>query len=474
MSCKGPIPSSAYYFTSLLSGAYALVSTIAHVLVILVIVLDPLKQLRKSLDLWLLNIALADMIIASLINGYRMYSNFIRAIGEDTRKYIANQSMWGKLCHVNLLAVQMIILCTLAAIFFDQLCQFQIKLKRNTSYKLIAAVSLAIWLTGFGCSVLYIVYGFKIMEWIVVSVSFVGAVIGMASTYLLLYRPALRSIKKRGVEEKQELKLGIVKDCPKGEQARFDRLDSDDDGGWITRDGIEAKQGSSGIKKDGGCLKQDGGKGKQDGGKERQDDRKGKQDGGEKKQDGGEKKQSSDEKKPDWDRKKHDSWETKPYGLKIKQGWEDEHDATVSYMGSGSIRKTTRHDDATCMNQPNIQVLPASAIAIHTAIILEEDTKEKQTMLLALKLKYAKALLLMFTLLFLLAGSAFSVVYMLNLKANVPCSSVYWMKHLRMMFVISDMALNPFCLIIFWPNLSRGVVALFRHRGRIAAAPSSV
>ena len=149
--CKGfPFPDALRYVSISVSGFYTLTTTLGNVLLILVILIDPHKQLRNRFNLWLINTAIAGIIIGGVVDPYRVYFNYLMVIGADINSTIPNRAALSQLCHMNLFCSQLVVLLCLYARLIDQTAStvYSVQLKPNTSLVVFGGVSTCIWVIG--------------------------------------------------------------------------------------------------------------------------------------------------------------------------------------------------------------------------------------------------------------------------------------------------------------------------------------
>ena len=194
MNCKGiPKPSDISYTTAYVSATYSPVTVFGNLLLILTIVADPLRELRTRFNLLFLNSIAADLVLGLFVDSYRAWGNYLKGTGVNLSKKYPYKKHLSKLCHAVFIGSQIIGFFTMAALFTDRILHHKYGNKK-TPDKIIALISAGIWILGVGLGLPFLVYGFSIVEWVVIGTISVAAVVTFPAAYVLFYVPARAAV----------------------------------------------------------------------------------------------------------------------------------------------------------------------------------------------------------------------------------------------------------------------------------------
>lgn len=188
LTCKAT-PKPVYAMTSSVSMTYAVIATVGNVLMALVILVDPYKQLRKRLNFWMLNVALAGLLLGGVVDGYRFYSNYLRAIGANVNDYIYNKPAFSKLCHIYLICPQIVYLSMFFTSLIDQVASsvFNVQLNKKVSVIVVGCVSLVTWSIAHSVGLMVMTVSYSDMELPMSASTAGGAGLGFILSYVLVY-----------------------------------------------------------------------------------------------------------------------------------------------------------------------------------------------------------------------------------------------------------------------------------------------
>eukprot|EP00112_Aurelia_sp_Birch-Aquarium-sp1_P012388 Seg2605.4 transcript_id=Seg2605.4/GoldUCD/mRNA.D3Y31 product="hypothetical protein" protein_id=Seg2605.4/GoldUCD/D3Y31 len=194
MNCKGvPKPNDNYYTTGYVSAIYSPVTVFGNLFLILTIVADPLRELRTRFNLFFLNSIAADLVLGLFVDSYRAWGNYLRGTGVNTGKTYPDRKYLSKLCHVVFFGSQIVGFFTMATLFTDRILHHKYGNKKSSN-KIIAFVSAGIWSFGVGLGLFYQLYGYTIVEWVVIGTVSVTSVVILAAAFIFFYLPARAAV----------------------------------------------------------------------------------------------------------------------------------------------------------------------------------------------------------------------------------------------------------------------------------------
>ncbi|XP_065052276.1 uncharacterized protein LOC135681632 [Rhopilema esculentum] len=195
MDCKGIAkPLSVYSMISSVSGTFLPLTGLGNIALILTIVIDPLKELRTRFNFIYLNALAADASFGFLIDGYRVWGNYLRSTGINLKKEYPYTVSLGKMCHVVYFGVQLISLLTVALLFADRIFHVVFD-SRKPAYIVIFVLSVLIWGLGPGIANLYVSVGYSSFEFTLLNLNtFLSAAAFLAASFV--YYQAKNDVKQ--------------------------------------------------------------------------------------------------------------------------------------------------------------------------------------------------------------------------------------------------------------------------------------
>ena len=179
---------------SSVSGIYMPLTGLANIALILTIIIDPLKELRTRFNLIYLNALAADACFGILIDGYRVWGNYLRSTGINLKKEYPYTASLGKMCHVVYFGAQLISLFTVASLFADRIFHVVFD-SRKPAHIAISVFSVFIWGLGPGLASLYISVGYSTFEFTVLNLNaFLSAAALLAASFV--YYQAKNDVKQ--------------------------------------------------------------------------------------------------------------------------------------------------------------------------------------------------------------------------------------------------------------------------------------
>ena len=198
MNCKGvKVPLDNFLLISILSSLYTPLTVAGNLLMILVIIIDPLKELKTFPNFIYINVLIFDFCFGLLIDPYRAWGNKLKSDGINLRKEYPYAVYLGMTCHIFYLAGQLVALFALTVMSADLLVH---KSVRKVSYAQTIVTSICIWGLATGFAFFYIDYGLRDMEIIINSVTGFGCLVSIVVNYFILYRPAKKSLMQVHVQ----------------------------------------------------------------------------------------------------------------------------------------------------------------------------------------------------------------------------------------------------------------------------------
>eukprot|EP00112_Aurelia_sp_Birch-Aquarium-sp1_P026548 Seg948.1 transcript_id=Seg948.1/GoldUCD/mRNA.D3Y31 product="alpha-1A adrenergic receptor" protein_id=Seg948.1/GoldUCD/D3Y31 len=179
-------PVTLSYFSAIVGAIYCPLTTIGNGLVILAFLLDPFKELRTQFNFFVINLAVADLIVGAIIDPLTSWAHFQEAKRVEVRNEYPG---FVKFCHYNYFASITASLLSLSALSIDRVIavRFPLKYRSQVSYMRYGLASLLIWGLSYGLSAMYFVIGYVMMAWVMVSFSCVFTFCVMLACYYLLY-----------------------------------------------------------------------------------------------------------------------------------------------------------------------------------------------------------------------------------------------------------------------------------------------
>ena len=179
-------PVTLSYFSAIVGAIYCPVTTIGNGLVIVSILIDPFKELRTQFNFFVVNLAVADLIIGAIIDPFTSWAHFQEAARVEVRK---EYPAFVAFCHYTYFASVTASLLSLSALSIDRVIavRFPMRYRFQVSFVRYGVAALFIWVLSFGLSALYFLIGYVFMAWIMASFSCVFTFIVMVCCYFLLY-----------------------------------------------------------------------------------------------------------------------------------------------------------------------------------------------------------------------------------------------------------------------------------------------
>ena len=179
-------PVTLSYLSAIVGAIYCPITTIGNGLVIVAILIDPFKELRTQFNFFVVNLAVADLIIGAIIDPFTSWAHFQEATRVEVRK---EYPAFVKFCHFTYFASVTASLLSLSALSIDRVIavRFPMRYRFQVSFVRYGVAALFIWVLSFGLSALYFVIGYVVMAWIMASFSCVFTFIVMVCCYFLLY-----------------------------------------------------------------------------------------------------------------------------------------------------------------------------------------------------------------------------------------------------------------------------------------------
>lgn len=179
-------PTTLSYLSAIVGVIYCPITTIGNGLVIIAILIDPFKELRTQFNFFVVNLAVADLMIGAIIDPLTSWAHFQEANRVEVRKEYPG---FVKFCHFAYFASVTASLLSLSALSIDRVIavRFPLKYRCQVSFLRYGIGALFIWVLSFGLSALYFVIGYVFMAWIMASFSCVFTFIVMVCCYFLLY-----------------------------------------------------------------------------------------------------------------------------------------------------------------------------------------------------------------------------------------------------------------------------------------------
>lgn len=179
-------PVTLSYLSAIMGAIYCPITTIGNGLVIVSILVDPFRELRTQFNFFVVNLAVADLIIGAIIDPFTSWAHFQEAARVEVRKEYPG---FVSFCHYTYFASVTASLLNLSALSIDRVIavRFPLRYRCQVSFVRYRVAALIIWALSFGLPTLYFVIGYVFMAWIMASFSCVFTFIVMVCCYFLLY-----------------------------------------------------------------------------------------------------------------------------------------------------------------------------------------------------------------------------------------------------------------------------------------------
>ena len=179
-NCKGVwAPSYLSLLSTVISVAFCLVITVGNLMVVVVVVVDPLKKLRSLFNYFVVNLAVADLIVGTISLPIGIHYVLQEYFGRRS-----NFRIYGKINHMSLF----ISLC-LIALSIDRYIAIThaVKYRKHATWKKRWLASLIIWVLSLSRPYVYFKTGYIKFLMIYINTAVAIAAITLITTYIRIY-----------------------------------------------------------------------------------------------------------------------------------------------------------------------------------------------------------------------------------------------------------------------------------------------
>ncbi|KAJ7376626.1 hypothetical protein OS493_033504 [Desmophyllum pertusum] len=188
--CKGVWAPREVSLTTLSTAAVFLIFTVpGNLLIILSVLLDPNKNLRRTpYILLILNLAITDLIVGAMVEPLSMYTHWNEAHGLSISNSWLSQFVYFTCCTASLLS-----LCILT---FDRYLAITSPMwyRANMTNTRVQQASILIWVLSFSSSGLLFVTGFVTYAFIFATLTLLCAIFILAFTYVRIFLVVKRKV----------------------------------------------------------------------------------------------------------------------------------------------------------------------------------------------------------------------------------------------------------------------------------------
>ena len=184
-NCKGVwSPSYLSLLSTIISVAFCLVITVGNLMVVVVVVVDPLKKLRSLFNYFVVNLAVADLIVGTI--------SFPIGIHYILQEYFGRRSnfrLYEKINHMSLFTSLTTSLLCLITLSIDRYIAIihALKYRKHATWKKCWLASLVIWVLSLSLPYVYFKTGYIKFLIIYINTAVAIAAITLITTYIQIY-----------------------------------------------------------------------------------------------------------------------------------------------------------------------------------------------------------------------------------------------------------------------------------------------
>ena len=177
-------PSYLSLLSTIMSVAFCLVITVGNLMVIIVVVVDPLKQLRSLFNYFVVNLAVADLIVGTISMPIAIYYLLQEYFGRRP-----NFRLYEKISHMSLftsLTASLVCLITLSIDRYIAIT-YAVRYRKHATWKKCWFTSFIIWVLSLSLPYIYLKTGYINFLMIYINTAVAIAAITLIVTYIRVY-----------------------------------------------------------------------------------------------------------------------------------------------------------------------------------------------------------------------------------------------------------------------------------------------
>ena len=182
-------PKTVSVFSAVTSAILCLVTVTGNLLVILAFIIDPYKQLQAQFNFFVVNLAVADLIVGGITEPLSVVAHSVEASGVPWFEMVDLIQT----THISFYVSVSASLLSIAALWIDRITATRIPLhyRANLSIKKKLLATITVWVLAIGVSCAYFEVGFILMSMVVTSVIILFTFTVIVVSYFLLYRTVM-------------------------------------------------------------------------------------------------------------------------------------------------------------------------------------------------------------------------------------------------------------------------------------------
>lgn len=192
--CAGVRAPSEVSYTNMITSAIFMTLTVpANILVIIAVLKDPFKDLKKPFTLLILNLAVTDLIVGALVEPLSVYIHWREAHGLSINMAWLSQTAYFLCCTASLLS--------LAALTVDRYLAIAraVWYRANVSNSRVFVASIIVWLMSISCTSIFFVVGFIAYAFVFANIAILTTLLIFVFTYVQVFRVLKAQLKNIGV-----------------------------------------------------------------------------------------------------------------------------------------------------------------------------------------------------------------------------------------------------------------------------------
>ena len=204
-------PSYLSLLSTIIGAVFCLVITVGNIMIVVAVVVDPLRKLRYPFNYFVVNLAVADLIVGTIGMPFGLYNH--------SQEYLKKKPAFRlieKFFHMSLFISLTASLLSLIVLSIDRYIAitFAIKYRRYLTWKKGWIVSFIIWTLSLSIPLIYLEVGYIDFLMIYINTAVVIAVFTLIITYTRVYkflRAQTEKLKKITATARNETKVLEVK-----------------------------------------------------------------------------------------------------------------------------------------------------------------------------------------------------------------------------------------------------------------------
>ena len=192
--------------TAVVAAVFCLVITAGNTIIVALFVINPLKKLRSTFNYFVVNLAVADLIVGSISMPIGIYLHF----QEFLKKEAAFHSM-EKYFHLTLFVSLTASLLCLIVLSIDRYIAitFPLKYRNNLTWKTFWLSSFVIWVVSLSLPLIYLKTGYIEFLMVYINTAVVIAALTLLTTYIHVYK--FLQVQPQQTGEITEARISVFK-----------------------------------------------------------------------------------------------------------------------------------------------------------------------------------------------------------------------------------------------------------------------